>query len=69
MADVSAELLRQNEWCEGAKVKHPGWLTRPGIWAECLVLNEFTSPAVLSSVESYEGSKSTRRRASVARDG
>ncbi|KAJ6126397.1 hypothetical protein N7523_002009 [Penicillium sp. IBT 18751x] len=46
MADVSAELLRQNDWGEGAKIQYLGWLTRPGIRAEGSVLIEFTSPVV-----------------------
>ena len=43
MADVSAELLRQNDWGEGAKIQYLGWLTRPGIRAEGPVLIEFTA--------------------------
>lgn len=46
MADVSAELLRQNDWGGGAKIQYLGWLTRPGIRAESSVLIEFTSPVV-----------------------
>lgn len=46
MADVSAELLRQNDWGDGAKIQYFGWLTRPGIRAEGSILIEFTSPVV-----------------------
>ena len=46
MTDVAAELLRQNDWGEGAKIQYLGWLTRPGIRAEGSILIEFTSPVV-----------------------
>ncbi|KAJ5330279.1 zinc knuckle domain protein [Penicillium atrosanguineum] len=46
MADVSADLLRQNNWGEGDKIQYLGWLTRAGIRAESSVLIEFTSPVV-----------------------
>jgi hypothetical protein len=46
MADVSAALLRQNDWGEGAKIQYLGWLTRPGIRAEGSILIEFTNPVV-----------------------
>ena len=46
MADVSAELLRQNDWGKDAKIQYLGWLTRPGIRAEGSILIEFTSPVV-----------------------
>ena len=54
MADVSTNLLQQNDWGEDAKVQYLGWLTRPGIRAEASVLIsvliEFTSPAVANRV-------------------
>ncbi len=46
MADVAAELLRQNNWGEGARIQYLGWLTRPGIRAEGSILIEFTSPVM-----------------------
>ena len=46
MADVAAELLRQNNWGEGAKIQYLGWMTRPGERAEGSILIEFTSPVV-----------------------
>ena len=46
MADVAAELLRQNNWGEGARIQYLGWLTRPGERAEGSILIEFTSPVV-----------------------
>jgi hypothetical protein len=46
MADVAAELLRQNNWGEGAKIQYLGWLMRPGERAEGSILIEFTSPVV-----------------------
>ncbi|OQD72538.1 hypothetical protein PENANT_c176G08552 [Penicillium antarcticum] len=46
MADVAGELLRQNNWGEGANIQYLGWLTRPGERAEGSILIEFTSPVV-----------------------
>jgi hypothetical protein len=46
MADIATDLLKQNEWGEGAKIQYLGWLTRPGIRAEGSLLIEFTSPVV-----------------------
>jgi hypothetical protein len=46
MANVAAELLRQNNWGEGSRIQYPGWLTRPGERAEGSILIEFTSPVV-----------------------
>ena len=46
MTDIAAELLRQNDWGEGAKIQYLGWLTRPGVRAEGSILIEFTSPVV-----------------------
>lgn len=46
MADVAAELLRQNNWGEVSKIRYLGWLTRPGERAEGSILIEFTSPVV-----------------------
>ena len=46
MTDIAAELLRQNDWGESAKIQYLGWLTRPGIRAEGSILIEFTSPVV-----------------------
>lgn len=46
MADVAAELLRQNNWGEGSKIQYLGWLTHPGERAEGSILIEFTSPVV-----------------------
>ncbi|KAJ5742632.1 zinc knuckle domain protein [Penicillium nucicola] len=46
MANVAAELLRQNNWGEGARIQYLGWLTRPGERAEGSILIEFTSPVM-----------------------
>lgn len=71
MVEVAAEVLRQNDCGEDARIQYLGWLTRPGIRAEGSILIEFASPvvAVLSSLVSYGGSKSTMLRASAAKDG
>jgi hypothetical protein len=44
MAEVAVDLVKQNDWGEGAKIQFIGWLTRPGIRAEVSLLIEFTSP-------------------------
>jgi hypothetical protein len=46
MADVATDLLRQNDWSEGARIQYLGWLTRPGVRAESSLLIEFTNPVV-----------------------
>ncbi|KAI1829206.1 hypothetical protein DTO027I6_9897 [Penicillium roqueforti] len=46
MVEVAAELLRQNDWGEDARIQYLGWLTRPGIRAEGSILIEFASPVV-----------------------
>lgn len=46
MGDVAAELLKQNDWGDGAQIQYLSWLTRPGIRAEGSILIEFTSPVV-----------------------
>jgi hypothetical protein len=56
MAEVAVDLVKQNDWGEGAKIQYIGWLTRPGIRAEVSLLIEFTSPveanrAIITGVE------------------
>ncbi|ODM14295.1 hypothetical protein SI65_10292 [Aspergillus cristatus] len=46
MAEMAAELLRQNNWGEGSKIQYLGWLTRPGERAKGSILIDFTSPVV-----------------------
>lgn len=46
MNEVAAELLRQNNWGDSARIQYLGLLTRPGIRAEGSILIEFTSPVM-----------------------
>lgn len=70
MADVSTELLGQNNGAEAARIQYLGWLTPPGVRTESCSNSPAQSwPTELSPLVWYGGNKFAMRCAFAAKGG